>query len=393
MKRHGISCVGSMRLAGLRIDHEFGVAMVGRDQSGTAHRADGLCNPPETGINALAGFDCLIEHAGVADHVGVRDFFSSRRRHTRCSRDWSSDVCSSDLPSKAPRWAIAYKYAAEQAETKLKAITVQVGRTGALTPVAELEPVFLAGSTISRATLHNEDYIRQKDIRIGDTVTIEKAGEVIPAVVDVVLTKRTGKEIEFRFPQKCPECGSKISRAGAMDAAEEGSVWRCVNPDCPAQVRGRIEHWCARGAMDIEGGGGVLVRQLVGAGLVHDVADLYSLKLSQVANLERMGDKSAQNFLDGVEQSKKRDLWRVLYGLGILHVGAGVAKALGRCFTTLDDVFAASVDQLTDCEDVGEVIALSIVQWHGDARNRKLLERLRQAGLTFKSELHQPKAK
>jgi DNA ligase (NAD+) len=275
----------------------------------------------------------------------------------------------------------------------LKGITVQVGRTGALTPVAELEPVFLAGSIISRATLHNEDYIRQKDIRIGDTVTIEKAGEVIPAVVDVVLTKRTGKEIEFRFPQKCPECGSKISRAGAMDAAEAGSVWRCVNPDCPAQVRGRIEHWCARGAMDIEGGGGVLVRQLVAAGLVHDVADLYSLKLSQVANLERMGDKSAQNFLDGVEQSKKRDLWRVLYGLGILHVGAGVAKALGRCFATLEDIFGASVDQLTQCEDVGEVIAYSLVQWHGDERNRKLLERLARAGVNFKSELYQPRAK
>ena len=295
--------------------------------------------------------------------------------------------------SKAPRWAIAYKYAAEQGETLLKGITVQVGRTGALTPVAELEPVFLAGSTISRATLHNEDYIRAKDIRIGDTVTIEKAGEVIPAVVDVVLTKRTGKEVEFRFPQKCPECGSKVSRASAMAADEEGSVWRCVNPDCPAQVRGRIEHWCGRGAMDIEGGGGVLVRQLVGAGLVHDVADLYSLKLSQVANLERMGNKSAQNFLDGVEQSKKRDLWRVLYGLGILHVGAGVAKALGRCFATLDEVFAASVDQLTQCEDVGEVIAYSIVQWHGDERNRKLLERLAKAGVNCKSELYQPRAK
>jgi DNA ligase (NAD+) len=295
--------------------------------------------------------------------------------------------------SKAPRWAIAYKYAAEQGETLLKGITVQVGRTGALTPVAELEPLFLAGSTISRATLHNEDYIRQKDIRIGDTVTIEKAGEVIPAVVDVVLTKRTGKEIQFQFPQKCPECGSKVSRAGAMAAAEEGSVWRCVNPDCPAQVRGRIEHWCARGAMDIEGGGGVLVRQLVGAGLVLDVADLYSLKLSQVANLERMGDKSAQNFLDGVEQSKNRDMWRVLYGLGILHVGAGVAKALGRCFATIDEVFAASIDQLTQCEDVGEVIAYSLVQWHGDQRNRKLLERLAKAGVNIKSELYQPRAK
>jgi DNA ligase (NAD+) len=295
--------------------------------------------------------------------------------------------------SKAPRWAIAYKYAAEQAETKLKAITVQVGRTGALTPVAELEPVFLAGSTISRATLHNEDYISQKDIRIGDTVTIEKAGEVIPAVVDVVLTKRSGKETLFHFPQNCPECGSKVSRSAGLVEAESGVVWRCVNPDCPAQVRGRIEHWCSRGAMDIEGGGEVLVRQLVGTGLVRDVADLYSLKLNEVAGLERMAEKSAQNFLQGVTASKSRDLWRVLYGLGILHVGAGVAKALGRGFSTLDDIFAASVDQLTECEDVGEIIAQSVMHWHGDGRNRKLVDRLRKAGVNFVSELFQPRAK
>ena len=295
--------------------------------------------------------------------------------------------------SKAPRWSIAYKYAAEQAETLLKAITVQVGRTGALTPVAELEPVFLAGSTISRATLHNEDYIRQKDIRIGDTVKIEKAGEVIPAVVDVVMVKRTGKEPAFRFPTNCPECGSKISRAPGIVEGDEGVVWRCLNPDCPAQVRGRLEHWCARGAMDIEGGGEVLVRQLVQTGLVRDVADLYSLRLSDVAGLERMGEKSARNFLDGVEASKQRDMWRVLFGLGILHVGAGVAKALGRGFATLDYVFAAGVDQLTECEDVGEVIAQSVVQWHGDPRNQKLLERLRKAGLNFNSQLYHPKAK
>ena len=294
--------------------------------------------------------------------------------------------------TKAPRWAIAYKYAAEQAETLLKAITVQVGRTGALTPVAELEPVFLAGSTISRATLHNEDYVRQKDIRIGDTVTIEKAGEVIPAVVDVVLTRRTGKEIPFRFPQTCPECGSRVSRSAGVETGDEGVDWRCMNPDCPAQVRGRIEHWCSRGAMDIEGGGEVLVRQLVGAGLVRDVADLYLLKQEEVAGLERMGEKSAKNFLEGVAASRTRDLWRVLYGLGILHVGAGVAKALGRCFPSLDDVFAASADHLTQCEDIGEVIAHSVVQWHGDSRNRALLERLRNTGVNFRSELHQPQA-
>jgi DNA ligase (NAD+) len=294
--------------------------------------------------------------------------------------------------SKAPRWSIAYKYAAEQAETLLKDITVQVGRTGALTPVAELEPVFLAGSTISRATLHNEDYIRQKDIRIGDTVKIEKAGEVIPAVVDVVLARRTGKEAAFRFPTQCPECGSKVARAPGLVEGDEGVVWRCVNPDCPAQVRGRLEHWCARGAMDIEGGGEALVRQLVQSGLVHEVADLYSLKLSDVAGLERMGEKSARNFLDGLEASKRRDLWRLLFGLGILHVGAGVAKALGRGFPSVDDMFAASVDQLTECEDVGEVIAQSVVQWHGDPRNRGLIERLRQTGLNLESALYQPKA-
>ena len=294
--------------------------------------------------------------------------------------------------SKAPRWAIAYKYAAEQAETLLKDITVQVGRTGALTPVAELQPVFLAGSTISRATLHNEDYIRQKDIRIGDTVTIEKAGEVIPAVVDVVLARRKGAEQPFGFPTKCPECGSRVSRAAGVEEGDEGVVWRCINPDCPAQVRGRIEHWCARGALDIEGGGEVLTRLLVNSGLVRDVADLYCLKLHEVAGLERMGEKSARNFLDGLEASKTRDLWRLLYGLGILHVGAGVAKALSRGFASLDDVLAASTDQLMRCEDIGEVIAQSVVQWQGDSRNRALVEKLRKAGLNFKSELFQAQA-
>jgi DNA ligase (NAD+) len=294
--------------------------------------------------------------------------------------------------AKAPRWAIAYKYAPEQAETKLRDITIQVGRTGALTPVAELEPVFLAGSTISRATLHNEDYIREKDIRIGDTVVIEKAGEVIPAVVNVVLKKRTGGAKNFHFPKTCPECGSKIAKKIGADE-EEGAVWRCVNPDCPAQVRGRLEHWCSRGAMDIEGGGEVLVAQLAKSELVHDVADLYQLKLEPVAALERMGEKSAKNFIDALAASKSRDLWRLLFGLGILHVGAGVAKSLGKHFATLDDIFAASAGQLTETEDIGEVIAQSLVNWRSDARNRKLIERLRDAGLNFKSSLYQPAAK
>jgi len=290
--------------------------------------------------------------------------------------------------SKAPRWAMAYKYASEQAQTRLKDITIQVGRTGALTPVAELEPVFLAGSTISRATLHNEEDMRRKDIRVGDLVVIEKAGEVIPAVVGAVKEKRTGKEQEFVFPKTCPECGSKVAR----DAESADVVLRCPNPDCPAQVRGRIEHWCSRGAMDIEGGGEVLVGQLVGKGLVLDPADLYKLSVAEVAALERMGEKSAQNFINALQASKRRDLWRLLFGLGILHVGSGVAKALARAFPSLDDLRQASLEQLTAVEDVGEVIADSVFRWFSDSRNRALVDRLRKAGLNCESELYRPGA-
>lgn len=292
--------------------------------------------------------------------------------------------------SKAPRWAMAYKYQAEQAATKLKSITIQVGRTGALTPVAELEPVFLAGSTISRATLHNEEELRRKDIRVGDTVIIEKAGEVIPAVVGVVKEQRTGAEQVFEFPKHCPECGSRISRDSI--GGEEQVVWRCVNLDCPAQVRGRLEHWCARGAMDIEGGGEVLVTQLVKNNLASSVADLYKLSVEQVASLERMGEKSARNFIEGLAASKTRDLWRMLFGLGILHVGTGGAKSLGRSFATLDDILNATEEQLLEAEDIGEVIAKSIVQWRSEPKNRELIEQLRGSGLNFKSELYRAAA-
>ena len=289
--------------------------------------------------------------------------------------------------AKAPRWAIAYKYAAEQAETVLKEITVQVGRTGALTPVAELEPVFIAGSTVSRATLHNEEEIQRKDIRVGDAVIIEKAGEIIPAVVEVVLAKRPKKSEAFTLEKKCPECGTAASKA-----TEDDVVWRCANSDCPAQVRGRLEHFCARGAMDIEGGGEVLVKQIVGRGLADDVGELYKLKLEEVASLERMAEKSAQNFLDGLEASKQRDLWRLVFGLGILHVGAGVAKALCRSFRDMDQLMDASEEQLVAIDDVGEVIAASVHHWFGHPENRKLIEVLRKAGLNFESALYQDAA-
>lgn len=295
------------------------------------------------------------------------------------------DRCGST--SKAPRWAIAYKYAAEQAETSLNDITIQVGRTGALTPVAELEPVFLAGTTVKRATLHNEEDMRRKDVRIGDRVVIEKAGDIIPAVVRVVKDKRSGEEREFQFPTTCPECGSEVTKDSSASAANV--VIRCRNPDCPAQVRGRLEHFCSRGAMDIEGGGEVMVRQLVERGLALDVSELYQLKVEEVASLERMGEKSAQNFINGIKASKERELWRLIFGLGILHVGAGVARALTRRLPDLDAIIEANEDQLAELEDIGPIIAKSVAGWFDDNKNRQLIERLRKYGLTFESSLFQ----
>jgi DNA ligase (NAD+) len=287
--------------------------------------------------------------------------------------------------AKAPRWAFAYKYESEQAETRLKEITVQVGRTGALTPVAELDPVLLSGTVVKRATLHNEDHIRRLDVRLGDAVTIQKAGEVIPEVVGVVLHKRTGKEKVFEFPNHCPECGSSASRGGP---GGEEVAWRCPNYECPAQVRGRLEHWCARGAMDIEGGGEALVRQLAEKKLAREVSDLYSLTRDQLCSLDRMGEKSAQNFLTALEASKQQDLWRVIFGLGIPHVGAGVAKALARRFATLHDLARATLDELRNIDDVGETIARSVQAWFSEPRNWQLMEKLRLAGVNFGSQLY-----
>ena len=289
--------------------------------------------------------------------------------------------------AKAPRWAIAYKFAAEQAETRLKRIFVQVGRTGALTPVADLEPVLVSGSTVSRATLHNADEIERKDIREGDSVMIEKAGEIIPAVVRVLTEKRPENSTAYDFPTTCPECGSRAIKMESSGVA--GAVWRCPNMDCPAQVRGRIEHWCSRKAMDVEGGGAVLVEQLVSRGLALNVAELYRLTQSEVASLERMGDKSAQNFIDGLEASKSRDLWRVLFGLGILHVGAGVAKTLSRHYASMHDLMHCDVEKLVALDDVGEIIARSVVDWFSDARHQKLIQSLGTAGLKMESSLYQ----
>ncbi len=279
--------------------------------------------------------------------------------------------------SKAPRWAMAYKYEAERARTRLEDITVQVGRTGVLTPVAELDPVFVSGSTVARATLHNEEEIARKDIRLGDWVFVEKAGEVIPAVVGVDTASRTGREKKFKMPGKCPSCGSAVFRDPEFAAV------RCINPDCPAQIRRRLEHFAARGAMDIEGLGEAMVDQLVTAGLVEALPDIYALKAADVAALERMGEKSTANLLAGIEASKRQPLWRLLFGLGILHVGAAAARKLASKFHTLDRLAEATVGELETTDDVGAVMAQSIHDFFRLAHNRDLIAALRRHGLNF----------
>ena len=279
--------------------------------------------------------------------------------------------------SKAPRWAMAFKYEAERARTKLNSITVQVGRMGTLTPVAELEPVPIAGSRVARATLHNEEEIARKDIRIGDWVFVEKAGEVIPAVVGVDTATRTGREKKFQMPAACPSCGSKVFRDPELTAV------RCLNPDCPAQIRRRIEHFAARGAMDIEGLGEAMVDQLVTAGLVRALPDIYALQAENVSALERMGEKSTANLLAAIEQSKGQPLWRLLFGLGIMHVGVSVARKLAGKFHTLDRLAAASVEELEGTEDVGSVVAKELHDFFRLEHNRQLIESLRQHGLNF----------
>ena len=282
--------------------------------------------------------------------------------------------------NKAPRWAIAYKYAARQATTKVLSIVVQVGRTGALTPVANLEPVSLAGTTVSRATLHNPDEVKRLGIRIGDWVLIEKGGDVIPKVLKVIESKRTGEEKPFRMPRKCPVCGGEISRP------EGEVVSRCVAADCPAQLEGRLLHFASRRAMRIEGLGESLVHQFVESGRVHDAGDLYSLTLEDVASLERMAVKSASNLLAQIESSKRRDLSNLIYALGLRHVGDRTATTLARHFGSLEALSKATVEELDDVPEIGLTVAQSVRDWFDDPGNLELCGRLAAAGVQTKIE-------
>jgi len=279
--------------------------------------------------------------------------------------------------SKAPRWSIAYKFEAEQAETTINDITLQVGRLGTITPVAELEPVFLAGTTVKRASLHNEDEIHRKDIRVGDKVLIEKAGEIIPQVVSVVNPDRKDRSEPFEMPDTCPACDEKLVRL------EDEVAWRCVNPSCPPQVRIRIEHFASRDAMDIDGLGSAIVDQLVSNELVSNYADLYELKTEDLTPLERMGEKSAANLVNAITKSKEQPFDRVLYALGIRFVGSTVARDLARAFGSMMAILAAGEEELTGIDSIGPRIANSVVNHFGEKKNRELVDRLHSYGLNM----------
>jgi DNA ligase (NAD+) len=277
--------------------------------------------------------------------------------------------------AKAPRWAIAYKYPARQATTQVESIVVQVGRTGALTPVANLTPVQLAGTTVARATLHNEDEIKRLDVREGDWVNIEKSGEIIPKVLSVVKSRRPRKTKPYEFPTNCPVCGGVVSRP------EGEVVSRCVAADCPAQLKGRLLHYASRRAMRIEGLGDALAEQFVQKKMVRDVSGLYDLKLEDVAGLERMAEKSASNLLAQIGASKTRDLPQLVYGLGIRHVGERTAALLARHFKSLDALKSATVEQIDDIHEIGLTVAESVRDWFDDEGNAQLCERLKERGV------------
>ncbi len=283
--------------------------------------------------------------------------------------------------AKTPRWAIAYKFPAEKQLTLLKEITYQVGRTGVVTPVANLEPVQLSGTIVQRATLHNEDFIRSLDIRPGDRVWVEKGGEIIPKITGKEQSDEVQSTKDFSFPDICPECGAKLVRV------EGESAWRCPNEaGCPPQIKGKIEHFVSRKAMNIDGLGEETIDLLYRQGLLRNIADIYDLKLEDIAAQERLGEKSAQNMLAGIEASKQVPWSRVLFALGIRMVGETTAKKIARVYNTIDSLQNATAEQLCAIEDVGPQIAENIVAYFNDMRNLEILERLRQAGLQFEGE-------
>ena len=280
---------------------------------------------------------------------------------------------------KTPKWAIAYKYPPEKKATKLKDIVFQVGRTGAITPMAILEPVKVAGSTISKTTLHNEDFVKEKDLKIGDTVVIQKAGDVIPEVVEVLKEKRDGTEKDFVVPTKCPVCGADAVR-------EEGeAIRRCIGIECPAKQYRNIIHFASREAMNIKGLGDSIIEEFLNRGFIKNIADLYELKLEDIASLKKNGKKFAQNLIDSIEESKKNDLYRVINGFGIRHIGVKAAKQLAKKYRSMDNLMEASLESLNAVDDMGEIMAESVFEFFAQPQTKDLVARLKNYGINMEA--------
>jgi len=280
--------------------------------------------------------------------------------------------------TKTPRWAVAFKLPAQQETTVIEEISVQVGRTGALTPVAHLKPVQVGGVEIRRATLHNQDEMERKDIRIGDTVVVQRAGDVIPEVVKVVTSKRRGKEKKFKFPEKCPVCHAAVERL------EDEAAHRCTGLSCPAQLKNRITHFAAKSAVNIDGMGDKLIEQLVDKELVKEPADLYALNLDTLASLERMAEKSAQNIVEALDKSKETTLDRFIFGLGIRHVGTHASKILARHYPEIEQLYTIQVEELISIHEIGPEMAKSIVTFFHQKQNQNQIKKLIHHGVTFK---------
>ena len=366
----------------------------------------GDCDPPLRATTQSALLDELHELGLPVSSRRKRfdDFeelvaYCEKWEHERASLDFGIDgivvkVDSLDqqrrlgFVGKDPRWAIAFKYQPEEARTKLVSIEVNVGRTGSINPYAVLEPVHVGGVTVTTATLHNEDYIHEKDIRPGDVVVVRRAGEVIPEIVGPVVTERDGKRLRaWHMPERCPVCGSAIHRA------EGEAMAYCTNAACPAQIKEGLRHFASRGAMDIEGLGDKLCESLVDAGYIHDVAEVYSLDEERLLKLPRMGEKMASNLLANIEESKRRPFWRLLYAIGIRFVGAQTAQLLADEFGDIDALAGADAARLEEVEQVGPVLADSIATYFQQPQNRKVIEKLRRAGVTMRGEPATKRAK
>lgn len=371
------------RLAAKRPLDIFIFNLENMDELGIKRHSDSFEYMDSLGLKVNKGYKLCETIDDVIDHI---EYWTDKRGDLEYDIDGMVIKVDSleqrevlDYTAKSPRWATAYKFPAEKKKTKLLGIEIEVGRTGTLTPTAVLEPVRLAGTSVSRASLHNEDYIKDRDIRIGDTVLVQKAGEIIPQVLEVDFDERDGSEQVFEMPRHCPVCGEETVRL------EGEAAVKCINISCPAQIRRGIIHFVSRDAMDIEGMGESIVKTLLDQGLIKDIADLYYLDPAQLETLDRMGKKSVANLMASIEKSKKNELWRLINGLGIKFVGLKGAKLLAKAYNNLDEIMDASAEDLIKIEEFGTIMSDSVEKFFEEDKNKQTIEKLRNAGLNFEN--------